>query len=150
MPLHTVAGEEQRRFPRVEAEPGPDLREVTLQPLNGPGAHGNHAVFVPFAASHGECAPGGVEVGEIESAEFELAQAGRVEDLEHRPITHAQGIGDVRDREQGVDLGRVRAPLGKRFSGRGSSSSLAGLWRTTFPQVNHLRECPLRLSNVSV
>jgi len=73
-----VAGEEQRRRARVQAEARAHFLQVTLQPVNGPQAHGHHAVFLAFALADVKRAALGVKVGQLETAKLGAAQAATV------------------------------------------------------------------------
>ncbi|OQC18328.1 MAG: hypothetical protein BWX54_02449 [Verrucomicrobia bacterium ADurb.Bin018] len=108
-----VAGEEQRRRARVQAEPRTHFLEIAFEPGDGARADGHDAVFLPFAAPDGERAPLGVEVGEFEAAEFGAAQAATVKEFEHRAIAHAERIGDVGHGEQRLDLAESQRRRGQ-------------------------------------
>jgi hypothetical protein len=109
-----IAGQEKGLRARVQAEARADFPQVTLDPLQGPQAHGDNAVFPAFAKD-AQRAPLGVEVGLLQLAKLGSAQPARVKEFQHGPVAHAQRVGHVRDDQQAVQFAGRERLLGQAF-----------------------------------
>ena len=108
-----VAGEEQRRRARVQAEARTHFLEIAFEPGDGARADGHDAVFLALAESHVKRAAFGVHVGEFQPAKFGAPQARRVKQFEHGAIAHAERIAHVGDGQQLFDFGERQHFLGQ-------------------------------------
>ena len=103
-----VAAEEQRGFAGQMGEMRAGIGQKALHPCGGTRADGQHPAFAAFATAHGERAAVRIVVAEVEVGHFGAADAGGVEEFEHRTVAQAKGIGDVGQGEETRDFALIK------------------------------------------
>ena len=93
--------QKQRDVAGIDDQPGTDFTQVLLDPADGPFADRDHPILLPFPLTHHDRAAVGVQVVDLQAHHFHATDAGGVQGLEDRPVSDAQGIGDVGDGEDG-------------------------------------------------